>query len=90
MAETAVIAKKGEDGKTPAKKIPKHLIYEVTSDGKPIYYKGYKDVLNKTKTFEEITMESQLQAGLKAEIAMLIGLVLKKLGYQIAAGGIGN
>ena len=27
--------------------IPKELIYEVL-DGKPIYFKGYKDVLNKT------------------------------------------
>ena len=65
----------------PIVKVPEALVYEVV-DGKPIYYKGYKDVLNKTKTFEEITMESQLQSGLKAEITMLIGLLLKKIGFK--------
>jgi hypothetical protein len=69
-------------------KIPEALVYELVK-GKPIYYKGYKEVLNKTKTIEDITMESQLQAGLKAEITMLIGLILKKLGYQLATGELG-
>jgi hypothetical protein len=46
--------------------VPDSLIYEVTEEGKPIYYKGYKDVLNKTKTHEKIITESQLQAALKA------------------------
>ena len=41
-------------------KIPEALIYEVM-DGKPIYYKGYRDVLNKTKTLEEIMACSRLQ-----------------------------
>ncbi|MEZ4957667.1 MAG: Uma2 family endonuclease [Saprospiraceae bacterium] len=86
MSETAIAAKKSK--KTPIKKIPDYLIYEV-SGGRPIYYKGYKEVLNKTKTFEEIKMESKLQAGLKAEITMLIGLVLKKMGYQLATGELG-
>lgn len=43
------------------KKIPSHLVYEVM-DGKPIYYKGYKNVLNGTKTFEEIMGASSLQS----------------------------
>jgi hypothetical protein len=34
--------------KIPVKKIPASLIYEVIN-GKPIYYKGYKEVLNGTK-----------------------------------------
>ena len=33
--------------------IPKSLIYE-EYDGKPMYYRGYKDVLNQLKTTEEI------------------------------------
>jgi hypothetical protein len=69
MAAAAVVSKK--EKKVPGQKIPEYLIYEMPG-GKPIYYKGYKDVINKTKTFEEIKMESQLQAGLKAEITMLI------------------
>ncbi|MDX2305843.1 MAG: Uma2 family endonuclease [Microscillaceae bacterium] len=43
------------------KNIPESLIYEI-SDGKPIYYKGYQDVLNKTKTLEDIMGCSSLQA----------------------------
>jgi Uma2 family endonuclease len=64
------------------------LIYEVVG-GKPIYYKGYKDVLNKTKTIEEITMESQLQSGLKAALSAVLYFLLKKLGYQLATGELG-
>ncbi len=43
------------------KAIPQSLIYEVL-DGKPLYRKGYKDVLNKTKTLEEIMACSTLQS----------------------------
>ncbi len=86
MIETVAVQKKSR--KKPAVKIPESLIYEVVR-GKPIYYKGYKDVLNKTKTSEEIKMESQLQAGLKARISAFIGLLLLKLGYEIATGELG-
>ncbi|WP_428659095.1 Uma2 family endonuclease [Runella sp.] len=41
--------------------IPKSLIYE-EYDGKPMYYRGYKDVLNQFKTVEEIMGESDTQA----------------------------
>lgn len=41
--------------------IPSYLIYEVL-DGKPVYYKGYRDVLAKTKTLEEIMGSSVLQS----------------------------
>jgi Uma2 family endonuclease len=46
--------------KIPAKKIPAALIYEVI-DGKPIYYKGYREVLNGTKKSSEIMGASTLQ-----------------------------
>lgn len=55
MAETEVVPKKEKKAKSSAQKIPDYLVYEI-SEGKPIYYKGYKDVINKTKTFEEIKM----------------------------------
>lgn len=41
--------------------IPGYLIYE-TMNGNPIYYKGYKSVLNKTKTIDDIIGSSGLQA----------------------------
>lgn len=69
-------------------KVPDYLIYEV-SKGKPIYYKGYKDVLNKTKTFEEITLETKLQAGLKAILTHLIGVALIQKGFEITTGELG-
>lgn len=44
----------------PAKKIPSALIYEII-DGKPIYYKGYREVVAGNKTKEEIMGASTLQ-----------------------------
>lgn len=43
------------------KAIPKELVYEII-DGKEIYYAGYKEVLKKNKTIEEIMGCSGLQA----------------------------
>ncbi|MEO1259890.1 MAG: Uma2 family endonuclease [Bacteroidota bacterium] len=71
-----------------ASPIPDYLVYEIVR-GKPIYYKGYRDVLNKTKTFEEIKMESTLQAWLKAKITILLGALLTDKGYEIATGELG-
>lgn len=43
------------------RKVPSYLIYEIM-DGKPIYYKGYQAVLNKSKEFEDIMGSSTLQS----------------------------
>jgi hypothetical protein len=53
------------------KPIPEYLIYEMV-DGEPIYYRGYKDVLNKKKTPEQIMGSSALQS-------LLITLVIDHL-----------
>lgn len=66
-------------------KVPDYLVYEVVK-GKPVYYKGYKDVLNKTKTFGEITMESTLQAWLKSRLTILLGNFLLLHGYDLTTG----
>jgi hypothetical protein len=47
--------------KIPAKNVPKYLIYEIF-DGKPVYYKNYRKVLDGTLTPEEIMGSSGLQA----------------------------
>ena len=86
MEAVAVQKKKVAQPRKP--KVPEHLVYEIVR-GKPIYYRGYKEVLNKTKIFEEITMESQLQSGMKAAISAILYFTLKKLGYQVAAGELG-
>lgn len=51
----------------PAKEIPTALIYEIM-DGKPIYYKGYREVLNNEKTLEEVMGASTLQGFIVAYI----------------------
>ena len=46
--------------KIPAKNIPSVLIHEVI-DGKPLYRKGYREVLAKTRKIEDIRGSSSLQ-----------------------------
>jgi Uma2 family endonuclease len=46
---------------TPTESIPSYLVYE-TLNGRPLYRKGYKDVLAKRKTASEIMGCSDLQA----------------------------
>ena len=41
--------------------VPDHLVYEM-DEGKAIYYHGYQDVLNQTKTSEQIMGSSVLQS----------------------------
>ncbi len=66
----------------PAKKIPSALIYEIM-DGKPIYYKGYRDVLNQKKQIEEIMGASTLQGVIIAYILRILFRNLDDLKYQI-------
>ena len=49
------------------RKVPEYLVYEIM-DGKSIYYRGYKSVSNKTKTFEDIMGSSALQGIIAAFI----------------------
>ncbi|GAB3640652.1 hypothetical protein [Spirosoma arcticum] len=45
----------------PRRRVPDALIYEIM-DGKPIYRKGYRDVLSGEKTIQDIMGSSSLQA----------------------------
>ncbi len=58
--------------------ISKELIYEII-DGQPIYYAGYKDVLNNKKTIQDIMGSSGFQS-------IIIGLIVKYL-YKIEFEG---
>jgi hypothetical protein len=58
--------------------IPDYLVYE-TIDGNPIYYKGFKDVLKKLKTPEEIMGCSSLQGII---ISCLLSFLYKNLDTQ--------
>lgn len=74
--------------KKPRKKaIPAFLIYE-EMDGKPIYRKGYKEVLAKKKTVEEIMGSSVLQALIISEVAAFLKQRLPKH-YAVVVGEAG-
>jgi hypothetical protein len=71
------------------RKIPNYLIYEVL-DGKPVYYRGYRSVLNKTKTLTDIMGCSSLQAEL---ISYLLGVIygfIDRSRYRVYTNEIGN
>lgn len=67
--------------------IPDHLIYEM-DEGKPIYYRGYKEVLKGTKTLEEIMGSSILQSMLIEIVKDYIKLKLGKK-YVILSNELG-
>lgn len=69
-------------------KIPDALIYEVM-DGKPIYYRGYKEVLSGKKSIEDIMASSTLQAEIIHYLLQVLykGLDLTK--YRIYTNEIG-
>lgn len=58
-------------GRSRARNVPEALIYEVL-DGKPIYRKGYRQVLNGTKTLEEIMPASTLQSAILSYLLRLV------------------
>ena len=71
-----------------SRKIPEALIYEIV-DGRPIYYKGYKDVLNGKLNLEAVMSESSLQAWLKARLSILLFAALEPKGYDVLTGELG-
>ncbi len=72
---------------SPVKLVPESLIYEM-DEGQPIYYRGYKDVLNKTKTLEQIMGTSILQSLLIELIKDSIKLQLGK-DYTVLSSELG-
>jgi len=55
-------------------------------DGQPIYYKGYREVLNGHKTLEEIMSDSSLQAWLKGRIYAVLLQQLLNSDFDITVG----
>lgn len=64
------------------RKIPDYLICEVL-DGKPLYYKGYEDVLAGKKTLEEIMGSSSLQASIVYFITAFIAKFIDEDKYNV-------
>ena len=68
--------------------IPNALIYEEI-DGNPLYYQGYQDVLNQTKTIEDITGSSSLQSTIIAILLKCLYNQIDETYYEIYANKTG-
>jgi Uma2 family endonuclease len=64
--------------------VPDYLIYEIM-DGKPIYYKGFRDVLSGKKQAEEIMGSSKLQSYIVTYITIVLGKFLNEELFTILA-----
>jgi hypothetical protein len=71
-----------------ARKVPEYLVKEVLN-GIPIYYKGYKAVLRKEKTLEDIMGASGLQVLIVSYIYKLLVRQLSDDVYHVFAGETG-
>jgi hypothetical protein len=70
------------------RKVPEYLVKEVL-DGIPIYYKGYKAVLRKEKTSEDIMGASGLQSFIVSYIYKLLVRQLSDDFYHVFTGEAG-
>jgi hypothetical protein len=68
-----------QNSKARKRAVPSILVRE-TINGIPFYYRGYKDVMNKKKTFEDIMADSGLQTLLKK---LLYDVLMRQLDPQI-------
>jgi len=75
-------------GRTDKKKLLEVLTYEVV-DGKPIYYRGYKEVLKGKKQPEEVMASGILHARILEYILRILFEGLDKDKYHIATGEVG-
>ncbi len=86
LAEKPEVAKeKGKDERR--ERLLRLLTYEVV-DGKPIYYRGYKDVLEGKKQPEEVMGASFLHARLVAKITSWLDRMLGDR-YVVSSGELG-
>ncbi len=87
LAEKPEVAKeKGRDERK--EKLLKLLTYEVV-DGKPIYYRGYKDILEGKKQPEEVMGSSTLQAFIVKRLLIFLVQALEGKGYEVLPHEVG-
>lgn len=72
----------------PAKRIPAALIYEIM-DGKPVYYKGYREALKGEKVFDEIWGANSLQSAIVAFVLKILFRQLDEKQYRILTNRLG-
>ena len=64
------------------------MIYEIL-DGKPIYYKGYEEVMNGTKTIEEVRGSSNLQSTIVEYLLMVLFKSIDLTKYRVLTNETG-
>ena len=74
--------------KPKKQEIPAYLIKE-TIDGIPFYYKGFREVLNKTKTKVDIMADSGLQLFIKSWLMSFIQKNIDSSKYHVFVGEAG-
>ncbi len=87
LAEKLLIVDKIVPTKT-VRKVPEYLVWEVL-DGQPLYRRGYKDVLRKLKTLEEIMGTSSYQSLITDYIIKLLHRQLDDTQYDVLSSEIG-
>jgi Uma2 family endonuclease len=75
-------------GTLESQSIPKELIYEII-DGKPIYYKGYKEYLKNEKTLDDIMATGQLQTLIINALQEHLIINYRKKGYKFLSNEVG-
>ncbi len=83
-----VATKSSIQSRKPRLKVPDYLVYELI-DGKPIYYKGYREVLSGEKTFSEIMGSSTLQSFIVTYLVVLIAKQLDENLYTLLTSEAG-
>jgi len=68
--------------------IPSYLVKE-TIDGIPFYYRGFREVLNKTKTKQGIMADSGLQGFIKTYLVLILARQLDLSKYHFFVGETG-
>ena len=74
--------------KKPRLKVPDYLVYELI-DGKPIFYKGYREVMSGEKTFSEIMGSSTLQSFIVTYLVVFIAKRLDESLYTLLTSEAG-
>lgn len=69
--------------------IPESLIYEVM-DGEPLYYRGYKDVLNNKKSLDDIMGSSGLQSFIIQYILEILYVKVGRKMYHFLTNEVGT
>lgn len=69
------------------RKVPDYLVREMIN-GIPFFYKGYKEVLTKNKTFEDIMADSGLQSLIKKYLYDLLLRHLDPAVYEVFMGEV--